>query len=108
MIENMAFEVWKCGRCLSMVHDIVNCVNEIRCRNCYKYGHIRRNCLSRNSMVWVPKKTQVQADKDPVELNRARIDFPLYSSGVVSPPRVADTSAAASPVLPVSSLFYRQ
>jgi hypothetical protein len=46
MIDDMAFRVWKCGRCLSLDHDTINCANGIRCRNWYKYGHIRRNfCL---------------------------------------------------------------
>jgi hypothetical protein len=45
MIDDMTFKVWKCGRCLSMAHFQNVCTNDIRCRACYSYGHIKKNCF---------------------------------------------------------------
>jgi hypothetical protein len=69
---------------LSLSHDTGNFVNEIRCRSCYKYGHIRRYCLSQSRELWVPKRKTDLAVKDPVASDRVGINFPLDSSGAVS------------------------
>jgi hypothetical protein len=59
MIDDMAFKVWKCGRCLSMTHLSRDCTNDIRCRACYSYGHIKKHCYKSSRQVkaqkWVPK-----------------------------------------------------
>jgi hypothetical protein len=61
MIDDMAFKVWKCGRCLSMTHLSRDCTNDIRCRACYSYGHIKKNCfkflVQAKAQKWVPKKS---------------------------------------------------
>jgi hypothetical protein len=105
MIDDMVFRVWKYGRCLSMDHEIFNCTNEIRCRNCYKYGHIKRNCLSQKSKVWVPKSKAGQSDKDSVDLIQKDIDALLDSSGAVSTPRASHIGTASSPVPCLCSIF---
>jgi hypothetical protein len=59
LIDDMAFQVWKCSKCLSMGHVTKACTNLIRCRACYNYGHIRKNCLNNNrkgKQCWIPKK----------------------------------------------------
>jgi hypothetical protein len=59
MIDDMVFKVWKCQRCLSLNHSTKDCINNIRCRGCFNYGHIKRNCLSAKAYLgkcWVPKK----------------------------------------------------
>jgi hypothetical protein len=43
-----------------MGHDTVGCTRDIRCCNCYNYGHKAKNCLNRFSkrlQKWVPKKS---------------------------------------------------
>jgi hypothetical protein len=61
MIDDMTFKVWKCGRCLSMTHFQKDCTNDIRCRACYSYGHIKKNCfkflVQAKAQKWVPKKS---------------------------------------------------
>jgi hypothetical protein len=59
IVDEIAYKFWDCGRCLSMGHVISDCTREIRCRNCYRYGHIARSCLNRfskSAKKWVPKK----------------------------------------------------
>jgi hypothetical protein len=59
LIDDMAFQVWKCSKCFSMGHVTKACTNLIRCRACYNYGHIRKNCLNNNrkgKQCWIPKK----------------------------------------------------
>jgi hypothetical protein len=45
LIDDMSYRVWKCGRCLSMRHLTANCTNDVRCRSCFRYGHMRKDCL---------------------------------------------------------------
>ncbi|KAM0827059.1 hypothetical protein ACQ4PT_068439 [Festuca glaucescens] len=57
LVDDMAYRVWKCGRCLSLSHFQVDCVNDIRCRFCFHYGHVRKDCLAaKNKKIWVPKR----------------------------------------------------
>ncbi|KAK1664301.1 hypothetical protein QYE76_052460 [Lolium multiflorum] len=60
MIDDMAYKFWNCGRCLSMGHRTPDCTNEIRCRSCFSYGHVRKKCLAnkQRGKVWVPKRVQ--------------------------------------------------
>jgi hypothetical protein len=56
-MEDIAFKFWKCRKCLSMSHTIVNCTSKIRCRDCFNYGHIAKDCLKKKSTMqqqWVP------------------------------------------------------
>ncbi|KAM0868195.1 hypothetical protein ACQ4PT_041499 [Festuca glaucescens] len=60
MIDDMAYKVWACRRCLNMGHATINCVNDIRCMACFNYGHIRKNCLisrRKSSQTWIPKRS---------------------------------------------------
>jgi hypothetical protein len=58
MVDDMAYRVWKCGRCLSLSHFQVDCINDVRCRLCFRYGHVRKDCFAaKNKQVWVPKRT---------------------------------------------------
>lgn len=36
-----------CSRCLSTTHGTNNCLSEIRCRRCFGYGHLARNCWAK-------------------------------------------------------------
>jgi hypothetical protein len=45
LIDDMSYRVWKCGRCLSMRHLTASCTNNVRCRSCFRYGHMRKDCL---------------------------------------------------------------
>jgi hypothetical protein len=56
LVDDMAYRVWKCGRCLSMKHETSICSNEIRCRSCCHYGHMRKDYfLAKNKQIWKPK-----------------------------------------------------
>ena len=57
MIENLAAKFWDCQHCLGMGHQTMTCTNRIRCRNCFRSGHIKRDCTGQppNSSFWVPK-----------------------------------------------------
>jgi hypothetical protein len=58
VVEDIAFRFWKCHKCLSMSHTIVNCMSKICCRDCFNYGHIAKDCLKKKStslQQWVPK-----------------------------------------------------
>jgi hypothetical protein len=78
MIDDMAYKVWSCGKCLNMGHLTKDCTNEVRCRSCYAYGHVRKNCLAArsNGKVWVPKK--IQSNTTPSTM----IDKEVHLSGV--------------------------
>jgi hypothetical protein len=47
MIDQMVYRVWECGRCLRMGHKTHDCPNDIRCRACFSYGHIAKQCLNK-------------------------------------------------------------
>jgi hypothetical protein len=70
MIDDMAFKVWACGRCLHMGHQTKDCENDIRCRACFSYGHIKRNCFGQNKRKkqWVPKLVDSTSNKGPESL----------------------------------------
>jgi hypothetical protein len=58
VIDDIAFRFWECSRYLSMGHNSAQCSNDIRCRKCFNYGHIGKNCfasLGKKSMKWIPK-----------------------------------------------------
>jgi hypothetical protein len=58
MVDDMVFQFWKCQHCLSMSHITKDCVNKVRCRGCFNYGHIKRNFLTAKASLgkcWVPK-----------------------------------------------------
>jgi hypothetical protein len=81
MIDDMVVKVWKCSRCFSMLHETKDCVNEIRCRACYNYGHIQRNCLKtkdKECLKWVQKRPNKNAVLMPAgELSNSAISPPL-------------------------------
>ena len=57
MIEDMAVKYWVCLNCLGMGHMSDTCTNRIRCRLCFRSGHVKKDYPSINagSTVWVPK-----------------------------------------------------
>jgi hypothetical protein len=77
MIDDMAYKVWSCGKCLNMGHLTKDCTNEVRCRSCYSYGHVRKNCLARSKgKIWVPKEKQSNTT------TRVLVDKEVHLSGV--------------------------
>jgi hypothetical protein len=98
MIDDMAFKVWKCGRCLSMGHLVRDCTNEIRCRACYSYGHIKKQCLKfrkkAKAQIWVPKES------GPLPKGEAPEQTPAVSS---SPGNINLSSEPTAVVLPSPS-----
>jgi hypothetical protein len=115
LIDDMAFKVWKCGRCLSLKHESKDCTFDIRCRSCFNYGHIRKNCLNRNMhKVWVPKDKSVarivindqresvsNAGSHPTTPASFNSSCLSSSKGSLSSPRENHTSSAApSPPAP--------
>jgi hypothetical protein len=84
MIADMPDRVWKCNRCLSMSHETLDCRNEIRCKACYRYGHIKHNCLllkDQSGIKWVRKVAQ------QVDLVRTPLMEPgKHPSSIDTPP----------------------
>jgi hypothetical protein len=118
MIDDMAFKVWKCGRCLSLKHESKDCTSDIRCRSCFNYGHIRKNCLNRSMhKVWVPKdksavRTIINDQRESVSNAGSHPTTPApfnsscmsSSQGSLSPPRENHPSVAA-PSTPTMAVF---
>jgi hypothetical protein len=115
---DMAFKVWKCGSSLSLKHETKDCTFDIRCRSCFNYGHIRKNCLNRNMhKVWVPKdksnaRTVINDQRESVSNAGSHPTTPASfnssclssSKGSLSSPREKHTSTAApSPPAPSAS-----
>jgi hypothetical protein len=95
LIDDMAFQVWKCGRCLSMKHLVRDCKNDIRCRACYSYGHIKKQCLKyqkkSKAQKWVPKRS------GPLPKGEAPGQTPAVSA---SPGNITLSSAPPAVALP--------
>ena len=57
MIEDIAASYWDCQNCLGMRHKSETCINPVRCRNCFRSGHIKKDCTGHapDTSLWVPK-----------------------------------------------------
>jgi hypothetical protein len=44
MIEDIADRFWLCDRCLSMSHTTDLCSGTTRCKFCYQYDHVKKDC----------------------------------------------------------------
>ena len=85
VVEDIAYRFWRCGRCLTMKHETLECKSKrIRCRVCFKLGHIGKECQTNK-----PKQTQVWVIK---EQSPGRID-----------PNPSITKNPADPAVPDSS-----
>jgi hypothetical protein len=102
MINEMVAKVYECGHCLCFGHKISSCTNQIHCKGCFHYSHIKKNYFNsagRNSR-WVPK---VIRSKDSVL--EPPIPFPAISSPLsrvqtllgVSTPSPSPSVLASSP-----------
>jgi hypothetical protein len=47
VVDDIAYQFWACGKCLSMGHDTTACTNQIRCKGYFHYGHIKKNCFGK-------------------------------------------------------------
>jgi hypothetical protein len=84
MIDEMAFNFWTCSKCLSLGYVTNDCKNQIRCKACYRYGHIKKNCLISNrkgKQCWVPKR-----------VGPGQINIDTTDSAAVSPPLTSSQS----------------
>jgi hypothetical protein len=85
MIDDMVLKVWKCSRCLSMSHSTNDCTNEVRCRACFNYGHIKRNCLKgkeKARQIWVQKRPNLESPDVP---NKEDLSLTAGTPGVSTP-----------------------
>src|ERR1041385_823952 len=57
MIEDFAASFWDCQHCISMGQATEACTNRIRCRTCFRSGHVKKDCPGalNASPIWVPK-----------------------------------------------------
>jgi hypothetical protein len=97
MINEMVEKVYECGHCLSFGHKMTLCMNQIRCKGCFHYGHIKKNrfnSVGRNSR-WVPK---VIRSKDSV------LEPPVPSPAVSSPLSPVQTLLGVSTLPPSPSI----
>jgi hypothetical protein len=98
MIDDMAYKVWACGRCLNMGHQTKDCVNDIRCRACFTYGHIKRNCFGQyyQKKRWVPKSAVPSSNNETESLSLPAVSpSPLIQTNPA-------TSLPSNPVPPTS------
>jgi hypothetical protein len=62
LIDDLADQFWHCDRCLSLSHDTISCTGKIRCKGCFRYGHIKSDYWRvKKSFQWVVK-TSFQPD----------------------------------------------
>jgi hypothetical protein len=97
MIDDMASKVWTCQKCLSFSHEIKDCPNKIRCRACYNYGHIKKNCLTtklKSSQRWIRKQTTTtnSGNSHCPNLETPDATYSRIQTGVGIPPPFAHTS----------------
>ncbi|KAM0871397.1 hypothetical protein ACQ4PT_039415 [Festuca glaucescens] len=65
MIDDMVDQVWSCRHCLSFSHNTMDCVGKVRCKSCFRYGHIKSECWkAKSSMRWVAKNMPKQCALD--------------------------------------------
>jgi hypothetical protein len=97
VVDDIAYQFWACGKCLSMGHDTTACTNQIRCKGYFHYGHIKKNCFGKKEKkgkVWVPKTPRQTnclepcAEKSPstVSSPKAPISTPLSAPPETPPP----------------------
>jgi hypothetical protein len=94
VVDDIAFRFWECSRCLSMGQNSTQCVNDIRCRECFNYGHIGKNCIAtfaKKSTKWVPKRQTNKGKTLDSGATRPNIGSAVPSPSKPTPP----------PVLPV-------
>jgi hypothetical protein len=46
MVDRMVEQIYSYGRCLSFKHNTSSFTNDIQCKGCFHYGHIKKNCLN--------------------------------------------------------------
>jgi hypothetical protein len=104
VVDDIAFRFWDCSRCLSMGHKIPDCTRRIRCRKCFRFGHIEKSCFNRFSkslQQWVPKKIQAKGLAQESDKNTGSVDpdpcpstmRELYKAGSETLPRVVSSPA---------------
>ncbi|KAM0838927.1 hypothetical protein ACQ4PT_060651 [Festuca glaucescens] len=89
VVNDIAFRFWECSRCLSMGHNSSQCVKDIRCRECFNYGHIAKNFfafLAKKSKKWIPKWQANKGDSLDSCENRPDIDLAVPTPLQQSPP----------------------
>jgi hypothetical protein len=87
VINDIAYHFWECGHCLSMCHKRQSCSNRIRCRRCFRSGHIEKECLNDKTVqIWVPKKGKLHG-----HCLDSRVS-PLLDKGVVPSSDKANTN----------------
>lgn len=92
MVDDLATRFWGCQNCLGMRHKTETCTNKIRCRNCFRSGHIKKNSTGQPPVlsIWVPKVPS------PGFGTRATVEPSPASS--VSPPQKPQSSSPAQPL----------
>jgi hypothetical protein len=86
------------SRCLSLDY-VDSCTNQIRCRSCYNYDYIARNCFNKQrQMIFTWKPTRYCANRSHVPPDNHRISSPPNSHSIS---HVSDTpisgGASSSP-----------
>ena len=95
MVDEMAFNVWKCHNCFSMAHITSSCTNQTRCRRCFWPGHRAKSCTvsaPSGGFRWVPCVIESPSNSPPPVLR-------LDASSSLQP-----TAAACPLIRPVDEL----
>jgi len=99
-----------CYRCLSPRHLIRFCRGRIRCRFCYRQGHIEKQCYTKQAInrdVWRPKpqskmqlNSAVHPSRENRELELTREQKPHFNPESVDKPLPAPNSSSPPPAPP--------
>jgi hypothetical protein len=103
MIEETADSFWRCQRCLSMHHETLDCTGMIRCKGCYRYGHVKKDCWRvKRTLHWVVKTSPRPDNLGLCAASSSAIKCAdLIPTSTVA--RRSDLSSVSPPQLPLSS-----
>jgi hypothetical protein len=113
LIDDLVQDIYSCCRCLSFGHSTGDYTNDIHCRGCFHYGHIKKNCLNLKGRKknWVPKvkPTGPDINSKPTDSSPAIMN-PLSPSQTLSdastlPPPLSPPSASPTAICPTVAVF---
>jgi hypothetical protein len=99
-----------CFRCLAEDHLIISCNNKIRCRSCYHYGHISRQCLNKrkiNQSIWRKKSEENNIYDSSPEVTLASLTPGPYTNSIthVSESLISNQSTPTSRLSPAMANY---
>jgi hypothetical protein len=99
-----------CFRCLAEDHLIISCTNKIRCRSCYHYWHISRQCLNKRKTiqsVWRKKSEENNIYETSPEVNLVSSTPASYTNSIthISESLISNQSTPTSCLSPTMANY---